>query len=501
LALDSTAELYPNDLWKMKMTNRKFAWLMWLSLAWLALAPAIAAQTLTRTAAGKNDSDPLHQFNSSVRALVKRVTPTVVQVIATGYGPVENSRTTTSLVLGRQKSIGSGVIVDPDGYIVTNAHVVRGAHSVLVNVPPAVDDESPDQSLISGRGRTVEARIIGMDSEIDLALLKIDAKDLRALPLGDYNKLRQGEVVLAFGSPEGLQDSVTMGVVSSTARQTDPDSPMVFIQSDAPINPGSSGGPLVNVDGELIGINTFILTEGGGNEGLGFAIPSAIVAFAYPQLRRYGHVHRGETGISVQAITPGLAAGLKLPVDWGVIISDVGPGTSADAAGLRAEDIITSIDGRPVDNLPSLGTRLFMRSGGERITLGILRGTEKLSFDVLVVEVPHDFDQLASVIDPVKSLVSQLGIVAIEIEPRMAASLSGLRKMSGVIVAAKAADSKIDVSLSTGDVIHAVNGAPVETLQGLRSVLDRLNTNSPVVLQIERQGKLMFIAFRLDGTD
>ncbi|MCM3903133.1 MAG: trypsin-like peptidase domain-containing protein [Pyrinomonadaceae bacterium] len=470
----------------------------WLCLMWLALAPSIAAQTSARGSA-KNDSDSLHQFNSSVRALVKRVTPSVVQVLVTGYGPVEGSRGATSLVLGRQESIGSGVIIDPDGYIVTNAHVIRGAHRVLVNIPAAAHDESSDPSLVSGRGRTVEARIVGSDSQLDLALLKVEAKGLPALPLSDYNRLRQGEVVLAFGSPEGLQDSVTMGVVSAAARQTDPDSPMVFVQSDAPINPGSSGGPLVNVDGELVGINTFILTEGGGNEGLGFAIPSAIVAFAYPQLRKYGHVHRGETGIAVQAITPRLAAGLKLTCDWGVIISDVAPGSSANSAGLQVQDIITSVDGLPVNNLPSLGTRLFMRGGGERIKLGILRGSEKLSFEVLVVEPPHDLDLLTALIDPVKSLVSKLGIVAVEIDPRIAPRLSGLRVASGVIVAARAADSNVDVSLATGDVIHAINGAPVENLEGLRSALDRLSPNGPVVLQVERQAKLMFIAFKLDG--
>jgi serine protease Do len=347
----------------------------------------------------------------------------------------------------------------------------------------------------------VDASIVGSDSEIDLALLKIEARGLPALRLSDYNKLRQGDVVFAFGSPEGLQDSVTMGVVSSAARQPDPDSPMVFVQSDAPINPGSSGGPLVSVDGELVGINTFILTEGGGNEGLGFAIPSAIVAFAYPQLRKYGHVHRGETGIAVQTITPGLAAGLKLPIDGGVIISDVEPGSPADSAGLKIQDIITSIDGRSADNLPALGTRLFMRTGGERIKLGVLRGSEKLSFDVLVVEMPHDIDRLAGLADPVKNLVSKLGVVAVEIDSRIAPSLSGLRITSGVIVAAKSADPNVDVSLAAGDVIHAINGAPVETIEGLRSALDRLSQNSPVVLQIERQGKLMFIAFRLDGSD
>jgi serine protease Do len=344
----------------------------------------------------------------------------------------------------------------------------------------------------------VEARIVGSDSEIDLALLKIEAKGLSALPLGDYNKLRQGEVVFAFGSPEGLQDSVTMGVVSAAARQRDADSPMVYVQTDAPINPGNSGGPLVNVDAELVGINTFILTEGGGNEGLGFAIPSAIVAFAYPQLRRYGHVHRGDIGISLQAITPSLGAGLKLPEAAGVIVSDVAPGSPADIAGLKVQDIVTSIDGSPAVNLPSLETRLFMRRGGEKIKLGIQRGAEKLSFDVLVVEASNDFDRFADLADPDKSLIPKLGIVGLEINPKLAATLPGLRVSSGVMVAARAADPSVDTALNTGDVIHALNGVPVETMAALRAAVDHLAPNTAVALQIERNSRLMFVSFEVD---
>ena len=472
-----------------------------LGLACLTFPSVVAAQTAARGAVKKIESDPLHDFNNSIRALVRRVSPSVVQVMVSGYGPVEGTRNTTGLVIGRQESVGSGVIIDPDGYIVTNAHVVRGAHRVRVNIPGEINDESPDQTLDTGRGRTVDARIVGTDSDIDLALLKVEVKGLRALPIGDYNKLRQGDLVLALGSPEGLQDSVTMGVVSSAARQPDPDSPMVFVQSDAPINPGSSGGPLINVDGEVVGINTFILTQGGGNEGLGFAIPSAVVAFAYPQLRKYGHVHRGEVGIAVQAITPSMAEALKLPVAWGVIISDVVPGGPADKVGLKVQDIITSVDDRAADNLPALETRLFMRAGGERVRLGVLRGSEKRSFDVLLVEPPHDVDQLAGLADPIKNLVSKLGIVGVEIDSRLAPSLAGLRIASGVIVVAKSANPIVEVSLSTGDVIHAINDAPVETLQGLRSSLDHLNADAPAVLQIEREGKLMYIAFRVDGGD
>jgi serine protease Do len=376
--------------------------------------------------------------------------------------------------------------------------VVSGAHRVEVKIPAQSSDQSPNGSRAGARGRTVEARIVGADAEIDLALLKVQVSGLVAVPLADYNNLRQGEVVFAFGSPEGLQDSVSMGVVSAAARQRDADSPMVFVQTDAPINPGSSGGPLVNVDGELVGLNTFILTEGGGNEGLGFAIPSAIVGFAYPQLRKFGHVHRGATGISVQGITRGLAAGLKLPTDWGVLVSDVAPGSPADAAGLKIQDIITSIDGRPVNNLPAVGTRLFMRRSGERIKLGVLRGSEKLSFEVLPIELTHDFDRLADLVNPAKNLVAKLGIVGLEIDPRIAAMLPSLRVTTGVIVVARAADPEVDTSLTAGDVIHTINGAPVETLEGLRGALDLMQANRPVVLQIERDGKLMFVSFDLD---
>jgi serine protease Do len=456
------------------------------------MVPTVLAQSPRRS----SDSDALHQFDKSIQGLVRSVRPSVVQVIVTGYGPVENSGNNTSLVISRQQSIGSGVIIDPNGWIVTNAHVVSGSQHVQVVIPATNTEGSSDVSDTGAGVRSMDARIVGSDATIDLALLKVEATGLPALPLSDYNKLRQGEVVFAFGSPDGLPNSVTMGVVSAAARQPDADSSMVFVQTDAPVNPGNSGGPLINVDGEVVGINTYILTKGGGNEGMGFAIPSAVVAFVYPQLRKYGHVHRGETGVGIQAISPNLAAGLNLSTHWGVIVSDVIPGSPADSAGLKVKDIITSIDGTPVEGMPSVGTRLFMRAGGEKVKVGVLRGSEKLSFDLLVVELPHDFEQLTDLVDPDKNLVSKLGIVGIEIDSKVTAMLSGLRMASGVIVAAKAADSNVDVSLDTGDVIHAINGAPIDTIASLRSALDRLKPNAAVVLQIERAGKLMFITFQ-----
>ena len=465
--------------------------LLRVCLIWLSIIATASAQTANHN----RDFDPLHQFNTAVRKLVSQVTPSVVQVLATGYGPVESSSGNSSVLVGMQQKIGSGVIIDPDGYIVTNAHVIGGAQHVRVSVPVTSNGEASDEPIIS-RSRVVDARVVGSDEDIDLALLKIEATNLPALRLGDYNKLRQGDFVFAFGSPEGLQDSVTMGVVSTPARQLDPDSPLVYVQSDAATNPGNSGGPLVNVDGELVGINTFILTQSGGNEGLGFAIPSAIVAYAYPQLRKYGHLHRGETGIGVQAITPELAAGLKLNSDSGVIVSDVMPESPGDKAGLKVQDIVKSIDGYPVDNMPAVGTRLFMRSGGDQIKLAVLRGSTKLNFVVPVVELQNDLDSLATVIQSNQSAVSQLGVVVIDVDPVVAKKFP-LRIDSGVLVAARAVDSNVDVALQAGDVIHTINGAPVKTSDELRTTLNHTSANSPVVLQIERSGKLMFVAFKL----
>ena len=459
---------------------------------WLLLAATASAQTSNRN----HDFDALHQFNSAVRTLVSQVTPSVVQVVATGYGPVESNSGNSALV-GMQQKIGSGVIIDPDGYIVTNAHVISGAQHVRVSLPIVTTNESTADPIVS-RSRMIDARVVGADEDIDLAVLKIDATKLPALHLADYNKLRQGDFVLAFGSPQGLQDSVTMGVVSMPARQLDPDSPVVYVQTDAATNPGNSGGPLVNVDGELVGINTFIFSQSGGNEGLGFAIPSAIIAYAYPQLRKYGHLHRGETGIGVQAITPELAAGLKLSTDSGVIVSDVVPESPADNAGVKVQDILKTIDDYPVDNLPAVGTRLFMRSGGDQLKLGVVRGSTRLNLVVPVVELQNDLDSLAAVVQSNQSPVSQLGVVVLDIDPAMAKKFPSLRIGSGVLVAARAVESDADVALEAGDVIHTINGTPVKTSEELRAFLNHTTANSPVVLQIERSGKLLYVAFKLN---
>jgi serine protease Do len=320
---------------------------------------------------------------------------------------------------------------------------------------------------------------------------------LAALPLAMYRNIRQGEVVLAFGSPEGLRNTVTFGVVSSVARQIDPDSPMVYIQTDAPINPGNSGGPLINVDGEVIGVNTFILSQSGGNEGLGFAIPSGLINVTYQQLRKFGHIHRVQIGVGLQTISPVLAAALNLPRSYGVVVSDVLPDSPAMAAGVRIGDVILSIDGRMADSVPYVSFRLMSVNAGSKVHLEVLRNQERLAFDIPVVEPPHEMDQIASLADPEKNLVRPLGIIGVEIDKKIAAMASDLRDPFGIIVVARSSEGA-DIPLAAGDVIRSMNGQPTTTLERLRAALAPLKSGAPVVLQIQREQRLLFLAFTLD---
>ena len=477
------------------MINRHFLRLRFLVV--VATAAFVAGLPSAVTAQDRSDNT-LRKLNESVDALIKKVSPSVVQILVTGYGPIESTEHgNTALTLGRQHAIGSGFVIDPSGYIVTNAHVVSGAQRVQVVVPEGMSDGSL-QTILSARTNIVAARVVGVARDIDLALLKVDNVKLAALPLGLYRNIRQGELVLAFGSPEGLRNTVTLGVVSAVARQVDPDSPMVYIQTDAPINPGNSGGPLVNADGEVIGINTFILTQSGGNEGLGFAIPSSVVNVAYQQLRKFGHIHRAQIGIGLQSISPVLAAAMNLPRSYGVIVSDVLPDSPALAAGVRVGDVLLTIDGRTADSVPYVSFRLMSVDAGAKVHLEVLRDKQKLAFDVPVVEAPHEMDQIASLVDPEKNLVRPLGIIGVEIDQKIAAMTSDLRDPFGILVVARSNDATGDIPLAAADVIRTLNGQPMATLERLRAALKSLQPGAPVVLQIQREERLLFLAFTLD---
>jgi serine protease Do len=228
--------------------------------------------------APENSAESMRLMSDSFESLARHVSPAVVEVLVTGFGS-DDENDKNSGAVGRERSLGSGVIIDSSGYIVTNHHVVEGAERVRVMLNATVGNESQPFALLKPKGRVLNAQIVGVDKVIDLAVLKVEATDLPTLQLARYERLHQGQIVLAFGNPEGLQNSVSFGLVSSVLRQPDPDNPMVYIQTDAAINPGNSGGPLVDVEGNVVGINTFIYTKSGGNEGIGFAIPSGIVRY------------------------------------------------------------------------------------------------------------------------------------------------------------------------------------------------------------------------------
>jgi serine protease Do len=438
----------------------------------------------------------LAQFNDALENLAAKVSPAVVQILVTGYGPLhEQNRSETALIV-RQHAVGSGVIVDSNGYIITNAHVVEGAQRIRVALPLPMDST---RSLAAGRRHILEARLVGVHKETDLALLKIDEKDLPTLILLAQQRPRVGQLVFAIGSPEGLQNSVTMGVVSAVARQADPDKPITYIQTDAPINPGNSGGPLVDMNGAVLGINTFILSEGGGSEGLGFAIPARIVDFVYHSLRKYGHVHRVEIGAVTQEITPTLADGLKLSQRWGVIIADVKPDGPAATAGLQIQDIVLTADDRRIETLPQLSSALYLHRLDQVLKLEILRGDQKKTLYVPAIEHRDEMDQLFDAADAEKNLIPRLGILATDLTDELRGKIGTLRIPSGVIVLGRAANLILsDTGLETGDIIHSLNTTPITSLDTLRAAVSTLKTGDPVVLQVERSDGLTYLSFEME---
>lgn len=442
-------------------------------------------------------SNLLRALDSSLEAVISKVSPAVVQITVNGYGPSEDHGHTTARIV-RQHAIGTGIIVDPDGYILTNAHVVEGAQRVRVILPPPTAQSSLELQPVRA-DQILDAKVLGTHKQSDLALLKVEATHLPTVHLRDDVRVRQGELVVAIGSPEGLRNTVTMGVVSSVARQLDPDNPMAYIQTDAALNPGNSGGPLVDIDGNVLGINTLMLSEGGGSEGLGFAIPAAIANFDYRSLRKSGHVQRVAIGARTQNITPTLAAGLGLARSWGAIISDVAAGGAAEAAGLQVDDIVLAIDDRPILGLPDFMTALYLHPADQVIKIDVLRGVERRSFNVSVKVYHENVGDLADIPGLDKSLVRRLNIFVTDLDGKVRPLLRGTRSDSGVVVVAQTSGSNaLDTGLETGDIIRAVDRTALQTTAQFKTLVRNLKSGDPVVLQVERNGKLQYLAFEME---
>lgn len=456
---------------------------------------AVLAGTLAHPASAATS---LTTLSNATEDLVARVQPGVVQVLATGYGPGGPNllaSASTGNLLTTQRSAGSGVILDESGYIITNAHVIGGAQKVLV-VLPYEWKGGVHGSIVRPRGDQVEAKVVGLDRETDLALLKVDKKGLPTVPIGDSDTLRTGELVLAIGSPLGLDGSVSLGVVSALGRQRGPEDPMVYIQTDAPINPGHSGGALVDTEGRLVGINTFILSRSGGSDGIGFAVPSNIVEAVYTQLRDNGRVRRGNIGAFAQTITPVLARALGLERDRGVVLGDVEPGGPAHAAGLQIGDVVLKMGDKPMENGRQLEVNIYQHEPGDVIELEIEREGKISTEYVSVREREGEPEKIAEMVRPEKNLVPGLGILGIEIDSEVSKHLPPLRIPRGVAVAARAADGpEFEMPLLPGDIILSVNGTEIVTLEQLRKEVSVLKGGEAVVLQVQRGPGLIFVAF------
>lgn len=428
----------------------------------------------------------LELLSTSLQSVAKQVEPSVVQIFNCAYAIEPENDRDVGTVVSQQRSSGSGIVVSSDGFIVTNAHVVQGARRLWVRL---------NKEASSAPTHLQDAKLVGIDQQTDLAVIKINLAGLPFLKFADSSSLEQGQVVLAFGSPLGLENSVSMGVVSAVDRQLDADSPLVFIQTDAAINPGNSGGPLVNTAGEVVGVNTFIFTKSGGSEGVGFAIPSNLASSICAQIREH-HVHHHQVGISVRAITPTLAQALGLPMQDGVLIEDVVPQSPADTVGLRVGDMIVAVHGKPIPNARQLALNMYSYEAGDYADIQVLRGGQKLSFTVPVLERavgPQGFGDLLG--DQDRPL-PRLGVLALTVDDRISTLLPAPRISGGVLVAARVADVRPPLGdpLVAGDVIHAINGMGIQDLASLRTRLESLSSDSPIVLQVERSGTLHFVA-------
>lgn len=376
----------------------------------------------------------------------------------------------------REQSLGSGVIISRDGYILTNNHVVADATEVKV----ALADK-----------REMKARIVGTDPKTDIAFLKVDAKDLPALPLGDSSKVQVGDIVLAIGNPFGLGDTVTMGIVSATGRgNLGIEDYEDFIQTDAAINPGNSGGALINTNGELIGINTAIISGSGGNQGIGFAIPSNMALQVVQEIEKHGRVVRGWLGVGIQEVTPAIAKAFGLTDTTGVLIREVSPDSPASRAGLQQGDVILELNGAQVTDPHTLSLQVAQLAPGSTAHLKIFRQGSVKDVSVALGEMAAETNGKTQA----NSYESALGGVSVEeLRPDIKQSLQIPADTQGVVVSSVDPSSPAAaVGLRRGDVIQEVNRRSVRNVGEFDRAVRAIGRN-PVLLLIDRGGTNFYI--------
>ncbi len=384
----------------------------------------------------------------------------------------------------RQFGMGSGVIVDPTGYILTNSHVVKDADEIKVTLADK---------------RTFTAKIVGIDPESDIALIKIDAKDLPIAKIGDSSKLHVGEIVIAVGNPFGLNQTVTQGIISAQGRTNmgilDYED---FIQTDAAINPGNSGGPLVNISGEVIGINTAIASRSGGYQGIGFAIPSNSAKLIMDDLRTEGKVRRGLLGVNIQAVDESLAKSFGRKDTDGALVSQVIPGSPAEKAGVKPGDIIVTFNGQPVKDHSHLKNLVGREKPNSSAKLTVFRDGKTMDLNVKIAEKTEKaVASLGPKQIPASERSSELGI-DIEAVPSAAAESQGLKEGEGVRVKdVKSDGTGARMGLRTGDVILEVDGKTVTDVSGFNAAVAAAKSNNLIRLKVQRNRAVLFLASKL----
>jgi serine protease Do len=380
----------------------------------------------------------------------------------------------------KQKSLGSGFLVDANGYILTNNHVVENASKIQVKL----DD-----------GRVLDAKVIGNDPQTDIAVLKVNGSGFKTLRLANSDQVQVGDWVLAFGSPFGLQKTMTAGIVSAKGRVIGAGPYDNFLQTDAAINPGNSGGPLVNLNGEVVGINTMIASDNGSFQGIGFAIPSSMASHIYGELIKNGKVTRGWLGVTIQSMTPELAKSFHLNPEQGVLVADVESNSPAARAGVQSGDIILAYNDRELHSANDLSLAVAETKAGMPARLKVLRSGKEMSLEVKVGERP------ATVAENFQSSGAlekgKLGVTVENITPEAARQMSLSSHVGALVTEVRPGSPADEGGLRPGDVIKAINQTPVNNASDLVEATRSLKGGDTVRLKVERGGKPMFLAFDL----
>ncbi len=368
----------------------------------------------------------------------------------------------------RERSLGSGFIIDKEGYIVTNNHVIENANKIKVKLK---------------NGKEFDAEIIGSDPSTDIALIKVKAgEELPVVPMGDSNDLQIGQWVVAIGSPFGLEQTVTAGIISAKGRVIGSGPYDNFLQTDASINPGNSGGPLINMQGQVVGINTAIVASG---QGIGFAIPINLAHGIIDQLKTKGSVTRGWLGVVIQDLSEEMAEYYGIPDKKGVLVMEVMPGHPAEAAGIQEKDIIVEINGQPVSTSRDLTNTVANLNVGEKAKIQFLRNGKKQSVAVEIAKRPQDTNQLASG-GPGRPPVDELGVRITSLTPEIAKKLN-TSQTDGVVIEHLLPDGKgAEAGLAVGDIIKEINHTSIKTEKDYQTALSKIKKNETIQMFIWR---------------